>query len=161
MPADVLRYRREQKIVTGLTGSQTAPELGGGYVVVDGLEEVYMRALRVGEIQGGQIVQREAGAADDDPFGEGEKLLMLAPLSQGEEAVGSHEVEYRRLGQLGAQGDEGMDGVVGLAALSWGVDCGGLKARVGGACQLDHGEPVGEWGSGAARFQGLQSDRSK
>ena len=75
-----------------------------------------------GEMERGEIAQREAGAADDDPLGEFEEAVGFAPAGKVEEAVGSDEVEERGVGVFVAQGREGIDGVVGGAIEVGGVD---------------------------------------
>lgn len=66
---------------------------------MDGVEDVDA-GLRV-EGERGQV-EREAGAADDDPLGEREQALGLAPAGQALEAVGADEVEEGGVGVLGA-----------------------------------------------------------
>jgi hypothetical protein len=59
-----------EEIGAEVAGFEALAETGGGDVLVDGLKEVDAALLVRGEVEGREVVEREAGAADDDPFGE-------------------------------------------------------------------------------------------
>jgi len=105
-----------------ISGFEPMAEFGGGDVFVDGLEGVDAGTLVWSEIEAREVVEGEAGAADDDPLGEFEEAAGFAPAGKVEEAVGSDEVEERGVGVFVAQCLEGIDGVVGCAVEVGGVD---------------------------------------
>ncbi len=95
------------------------------------------------------IFEWVAGAADDDPFGQFEEAVGLAPAAEIEEAVGADEDEEGCNRELKLEGCEGVDGVVGGVVGTGGVEGGGGEAGVGGAGQGGHGEAVQrswQWG---------------
>jgi hypothetical protein len=105
----------------------------------------------------------EAGAADYDPFGEGEEAGGGAPLRELEEGVGAGEDE-ELVGGLegGAELFEGVDGVAGRVAGERGFEGGGQeagRATVGGwsfgAEELGQGETVGVGGLRAVGLERL------
>ena len=75
--------------------AEAAAEIGGGDVLVEGGEEVDAGALGGGESERGElgVGEGEFGAADDDPFGQGEEAVGRAPAAEVEEAVGAGEDE--------------------------------------------------------------------
>ena len=136
--------------------SEAMAEIGGGDVFVDGLEEVDAGTLVWSEIESREVVEGEAGAADDDPLGEFEEAVGFAPAGKLEEAVGPDEVEEGGVGVFVAQGLEGIDGVVGCAVEVGGVEGGGLEAGILRAGEGDHGEAVGERGGPVFGFEGFE-----
>ena len=112
----------QEEVGAGVSGLEALAEAGGGDVFVDGLEQVDSGSLVRGEMERGEIAQREAGAADDDPLGEFEEAMGFAPAGKVEEAVGPDEVEEGGVRVFVAQGLEGIDGVVGGAIEVGGVD---------------------------------------
>ena len=141
--------------------SEAMAEIGGGDVFVDGLEEVDAGTLVWSEIESREVVEGEAGAADDDPLGEFEEAVGFAPAGKVEEAVGPDEVEEGGVGVFVAQGLEGIDGVVGCAVEVGGVEGGGFEAGILPAGEGGHGEAVGEGGGVSFRLEGLQGDRGE
>ena len=146
---------RDEEAGAGVAGGEAAAELGGGDGVVDGLEEVGAGALGGGEVEVGEGMEGESGAADDDPLGEVEEAGGVMPAGEIEEGVGTGDGEEVGLGVLLAKGCEGVDGVVGAVVRAWSVERGDGEAGVGFAGEGDHGEAVGEGGLGSGGFEGL------
>jgi hypothetical protein len=88
---DVVGDGGEEEVVARVAGFEAVAEMGGGDVLVDGLKEVNAGPLVGGKF--GEVVERRAGAADDDPFGEFQEAVGLAPLGEIEEGIGADEVE--------------------------------------------------------------------
>lgn len=138
-----------EEVEAGVASLEAMAEGGRGYVLVDILEEVDAGALAGSEVECGEVFEGEAGAADDDPFGEFEEAVGLAPVGKVQEAVGTDEVEEFGAGQEMLQGFEGVYGVVGGAIGAGGIEVGGGEAGIGQAGEGGHGEAVGErrWGA--------------
>ena len=155
----------------GVAGEEAAAELGGGDVFVDSGEQVDAGALagREGELGELSFGEGEFGAADDDPLGEGEQLVGLAPAGKGEEAVGAGEDEEGRGGVFAGERGQGVDGVVWLAVGAGASRVETRKSRVAGAgceCRVAEGEgghlqAVGEGGGRPLGFEGLAADRGE
>jgi hypothetical protein len=135
-----------EEIGAGVAGFEALAEIGGGDVLVDGLKEVDAALLVRGEVEGREVVEREARAADDDPFGEFEELVGLAPVRESEEGVCADEVEEGVAGHELMKGGDRLDGVVGGAVGMRGVEVGDAEAWVGEAGEEEHGDAVGEGG---------------
>ena len=118
---------------TGVSGVQAAAKFGGGYILVDGGEEVDTGALGLAEGERRELGfgKREFGTADDDPLGEREQAAGRAPAAEVKEAVGSGEDEEGCAGQLVGKGGEAVDGVVRAAIGAWGIEGGDGEAGVG------------------------------
>jgi hypothetical protein len=152
---DVVGDGGGEEIGAGVAGFEALAETGGGDVLVDGLEEVDAGLLVGGEVEGGEVVEEEAGAADDDPFGEVEEVVGLAPVTEVEEAVGSDEVEEGVVGEELVESGEGLDSVVRGAVGVGGVEGGDAEASVREAGEGEHGEAVGEGGRRAVGLERL------
>ena len=144
-----------QEVFAGVACLEAVAEAGGGDVFVDGVEEVDAGELCGCEVDRGEVFEGEAGAADDDPLGEGEELFGLAPVGEGEEAIGTDEGEEGGVGLLALEVLEGIDGVVGGVVGVGSVEVGGGEAWVGGDGELGHGEAVGEGGGLCEGLEGL------
>lgn len=152
---DIGGYGWGEEVVAGVACMESLAEGGGGDIFVDGVEEVDAGELGGCEMEWGEVFEGEAGAADDDPLGEGEESLGLAPLGEGEEAVGTDEGEEGGVGLLVLELLEGVDGVVGGVVEVRCVEVGGGEAWVGGDGELGHGEAVGKgcgFGEGLERL---------
>jgi hypothetical protein len=152
---DVVGDDGGEEVGTGVASFETLAEIGGRDVVVDGLEEVDAGLLVGGEVEAGEVVERGAGAADDDPFGEFEEAVGLAPVSKIEETVGADEVEEGVRGHELMQGGEGLDGVIGGAIGVRFVEMGDAEAGVGEAGEGEHGQAVREGGMRAIGLERL------
>ena len=104
-----------EQVGAGVAGGETLAEVGGGDVHLDGVEDVDAGALGGSESEARRIFQGEAGAADDDPFGEREQALRRAPAGEGVEAVGADELEDVGSGHGVRKLSKGVDGIVGGA----------------------------------------------
>jgi hypothetical protein len=158
---DVVGDGGGEEIGTGVAGFETLAEIGGGDVLVDGLEEVDAGLLMGGEVEAGEVVEWEAGAADDDPFGEFEEAVGLAPVPEVEEGVGADEVEEGVGGHELMKGGEGLNGVVGSAVGVRFVEVGDAEAGIGAAGEGEHGEAVGEGGVRAVGLERLAGRRGE
>ena len=107
------------------------------------------------------LFRGEAGAADYDPLGQLEESAGLPPAAEVEEAVGADDDEETCAGELVLEGGQGVDGVVGGAVGTGGVEGGGGEARVGRAGEGSHGESVGEAGGGVFGLEGLAAGGGK
>jgi len=152
---DVVGDGGGEEVGAGVAGFEALAETGGGDVLVDGLEEVDAGPLVGGEVEGGEVVEGEAGAADDDPFGEFEEVGGLAPVGEVEEAVGADEVEESVVGEELVESGEGLDSVVRGAVGVGSVEGGDAEARVGEAGEGEHGEAVVEGSRRAVGFERL------
>jgi hypothetical protein len=135
-----------EEIGAGVARFEALAETGGGDVLVDSLKEVDAALLVRGEVEGREVVEREARAADDDPFGKFEEVVGLAPVRESEEGVCADEVEEGVAGHELMKGGDRLDGVVGRAVGMRGVEVGDAEARVGEASEEEHGDAVGEGG---------------
>jgi hypothetical protein len=158
---DVVGDGGGEEVGTGVAGFETLAEIGGSDVVVDGLEEVDAGLLVGVEVDGGEVVEREAGAADDDPFGEFEEAVGLAPVSEVEETVCADEIEEGVGGHELMKGGEGLDCVVGGAVGVRFVEMGDAEAGVGEAGEGEHGQAVGERGVRAIGLERLAARRGE
>jgi hypothetical protein len=156
---DVVGDGGGEEVGAGVAGFDALSEIGGGDVLVDGLEEVDAGLLMGSEVEAGEVVERGAGAADDDPFGEFEEAVGFAPAAEVQEAVGSDEVEEGVAGQELVESSEGLDGVVGGAVGVGGVELGDAEAGVGEAGEAEHGDAVGERGGRAVCLERLAAYR--
>ena len=156
MGEDVVGDVGGEEVRAGVASVKADAEIGCGDVFVDRLEEMDAGALARGEAEGGEIVEGEAGAADDDPLGKFEEAVWFTPARQIEEAVCAYEVEERVLGVEETKRGEGVDGVVGAAVGPWSVERGGCEAGILSAGELGHGEAVGERGGVAFGFERLK-----
>jgi hypothetical protein len=150
---DVVGDGGGEEVGAGVASFETMAEIGGRDVVVDGLEEVDAGLLARSEVEAGEVFERRAGAADDDPFGEFEEAVGLAPVSETEEAVGADEVEEGVRGHELMEGGEALDSVVGGAVGVRFVEMGDAEAGVGEAGEGEHGQAVRE---GGVRAIGLE-----
>ena len=120
MGADVGQDCGWEEVDAGVVLLEPVAEIGCGDVFVDGVEEVDAAELKGREVEGGEVVEGESGAADDDPVGEGEEAIGLVPMGEVEEGVCADEDEEDCVGVVGLEGGfsesgEGVDGVVGGA----------------------------------------------
>lgn len=149
--------RDGEETVAGVAVGESGAESRGGDVFVDTVEDVNAGALGVGKGEAVGVGEAIAGAADDDPFGEGEGLPGFAPVAQGMEGVRADEVKEIGGGVLLAEAVEGIYGVVGAVAREGCVKVGGDQVRIFGAKEGDHGEPVAKGGGGTAGLEGLEA----
>ena len=150
-----------EEIGAGVAGLEALAEIGGGDALVDGLKEVDAALLVRGEVEGREVVDREARAADDDPFGEFEEVVGLAPVRESEEGVCADEVEEGVAGHELMKGGDRLDGVVGGAVGMRGVEVGDAEAWVGEAGEEEHGDAVGEGGCCAVGLERLATCRGE
>lgn len=115
MHSNVLKDFRHDQAFAGIPIMKTLAEFSRRNAVVDGLNQMNTRALLWCQAEGGDAVEREAGAADDDPLGKLEQACWLVPMWEREEAVCSDKIEERGLGIERPQQGECVDGVVGFA----------------------------------------------
>ena len=154
----------------GCGGVEVLAEAGGGDVLMEAGEQVNAGALgrRQGEFRAVEELgrEREVGAGDDDPLGEGEQLGGRAPVAQGEEAVGASDCEEGCAGRFPGERGEGVDGVVGFSCGARAVERREGEARVGGErntpvrerlaeCERDHGDAVLKGRGCGTRFERL------
>jgi len=121
MLTDVLFHRRLESIAAIFPDGKPAAQVGCRDGVLNRLDPMDPFALSLGEVKGGQVDERRARSTDNNPFGECEQPLRLPPLTQREEAVGSHQAEDRRCRHLGAESCQGIDRVVGGTVWEWGI----------------------------------------
>jgi hypothetical protein len=150
-----------EEIGAGVAGFEALAEIGGGDVLVDGLKEVDAALLVRGEVEGREVVKWEARAADDDPFGEFEEVVGLAPVRESEEGVCADEVEEGVAGHELMKGGDRLDGVVGGVVGMRGVEVGDAEAWVGEAGEEEHSDAVGEGGRCAVRLERLATCRGE
>ena len=75
-----------EEVGAGVALMEAVAEGGGGDVFVEGEEEMDAGLLGGGQgegCEGGSIFEGEAGAADDDPFGEFEEAVGLSASGGG------------------------------------------------------------------------------
>jgi hypothetical protein len=157
MGGDVVGDTSGEKVSAGIAGLEAVPEIGGGDVFVDGLKEVDAGLLVGSEVERGEVIERKAWAADDDPFREFEEVAGVAPAGEIEEAVGADEDENCVAGQELMEGREGLDGVVGSSVGMGRVERGDTEARVGNAGEGKHRDAIGEGRRRALWFERLAS----
>jgi hypothetical protein len=158
---DVVGDGGGEEVGAGVAGFETLAEVSGGDVVVDGLEEVDAGLLAGSEVEAGEVFERGARAADDDPFGEVEEAVRLAPVSEVEETIGADEVEEGVAGHELVESSEGLDGVVRSAVGVRFVEMGYAEAGVGDAGEGEHGQAVREGGVRAVGLQRLAACRGE
>ena len=80
--ADVREHCRWQQAVAIVAGTQLLADAGGIGRLRDAVQSMYAEPLRGRKVERVDLLQREAGAADDDPLGELEKAVGIAPEAQ-------------------------------------------------------------------------------
>jgi hypothetical protein len=155
--ADVGRDLGWEEIGAEIAGFEPMAKVRGGHIFMDVLQKVNAAMLVRGQVERGEVLQREARAADDDPFGEFQKPLRLAPAWKIEEAIRADEVEESVVGKESIQSGQGVDGVVGAAIGMGRVQIGDGEARLRQASQREHGDAVGEGRRGGIGFERLSS----
>ena len=150
----------------GVSCVETAAEIGGGDVLVDGGEEGDAAALGGGE---GQRCERASVSGEPGRLTTIHSARLRSwwgARQRGRSRKLSAPVRTKRVacGKLLLEGGEEVDGVVGGAVGVGGVEGGGhevagrglqdVRCRFGKS-EGDHGEAVGEGGGGAFGFQGL------
>src|SRR5271157_925793 len=118
-----------------------------------------LRLQRQAGGEGGvEVVQRLAGAGGNDQRSDKGNLDGAMPAAETGEGVGAHEAEKGVAGrQLGVQGDERLERVVGGAGGIGGVGQREGKGGVGGNRQTGHGQAVFKAGYSALRLERLRS----
>jgi len=132
MDLDVLGDGGREQAGARVSGLETAPEFGGGDVLVDGAEDMDAGALGGGEGKRCELGfgQGEFRAANDDPLCEFEQTIGRAPASHGEEAVCAGDGEEVHLGHSVEKFGQGVNCVVWRAVGLRGVETGDDKAGV-------------------------------
>jgi len=152
---DIVGDRGAEQVGAGIALAEALAQAGSGDILLDPGEEVDAGTLGGGEMERGEALFSEggegvAGAGDDDPLGEFEQPLRLAPVMEIQEGVGAGEAEEGVAGVERAQGGEGVDGVVGKAAGAGAVEVGDHEAVLS--------EP-GVWGFGLVGVAGVRTGR--
>jgi hypothetical protein len=150
-----------EEVVAGVAGFEAVTEMGSGDALVHGLEEVNAGLLVGGEVEGREVVEGRAWAADDDPFREFKEVAGLSPVGEIEEAVGADENEEGVVGKELLESGEGLDGVVGGAIGMGGIEFGDSEAGVRQAGEAEHGDSVGEGGGSVVGFERLEAHRGE
>ena len=140
-----------QKARTVAAQAELLADPGGTGRLGDSFQEMNAFLLRGGEGQRIELLlERKAGAADDNPVGQGEETIRLAPAAEIEKGVCAHQNEdgvARR--SLCTKPRERVDGVVGAFVAPGRLKRGGNKSRFSirwllMAEEIDHGEPIVE-----------------
>jgi len=111
---------------------------------------------------GGQLAEIKAGTRGHGEIAGQKQIGGVVPAPDAEERVGAHETDdVIGRGKGGAQGTDGIDGVIRPAVLMGSIDEGKLEAGLALDEQAGHGDPVGEAGLGAVALERLDADRSE
>ena len=161
MGLNVIEDGRRDQVGTEIAFPQTTAEIGRRDLFMNCLKQMKAGSLVRGKVERGEVVEREAGAADDDPLREFEQSVGFTPARQIDEAVRADKVEEPGLRHLLPQHRERIHGVVGKIVLAGRVEHRCLKALVMGAEQLRHGEAIAKGSGCPVRFQRLATHRGE